>query len=115
MHYIMKVHERHGSIFFFIGRMHRKKEKQVDISHRTELSDHHVDGSQDNEAEKTPKFLEFLLKGETAHLQLGILAFLIGFRVLNALVCTTAFVPDEYWQSLEVAHRMAFGYPPLPM
>lgn len=32
-------------------------------------------------------------------------------RCLNVLLCQTAFVPDEYWQSLEVAHRAAFGYP----
>ncbi len=40
-----------------------------------------------------------------------VLSFLVGFRLVNAFVCTTAFVPDEYWQSLEVAHRMVFGYP----
>lgn len=39
------------------------------------------------------------------------LGSLIVFRVLNALLCSTSFVPDEYWQSLEVAHEMVFGYP----
>ena len=39
------------------------------------------------------------------------LGSLMIFRVLNALLCSTSFVPDEYWQSLEVAHRMVFGYP----
>lgn len=39
------------------------------------------------------------------------LGSLIVFRVLNALLCSTSFVPDEYWQSLEVAHKMVFGYP----
>ena len=33
------------------------------------------------------------------------------FRAVNALLSYTAFVPDEYWQSLEVAHNMVFGYP----
>ena len=33
------------------------------------------------------------------------------FRVASALACRTAFVPDEHWQSLEVAHRLVFGYP----
>ena len=39
------------------------------------------------------------------------LGSLMIFRVLNALLCSTSFVPDEYWQSLEVAHKMVFGYP----
>ncbi|KAH7387741.1 hypothetical protein KP509_16G038800 [Ceratopteris richardii] len=34
----------------------------------------------------------------------------IAFRILNALVLQTAFNPDEYWQSVEVAHRIVFGY-----
>ena len=36
---------------------------------------------------------------------------LVVYRVVSALVCRTAFVPDEHWQSLEVAHRLVFGYP----
>ena len=36
---------------------------------------------------------------------------LVVFRTMNALLSYTAFVPDEYWQSLEVAHKMVFGYP----
>ena len=36
---------------------------------------------------------------------------LVVFRTLNALLSFSAFVPDEYWQALEVAHRMVFGYP----
>lgn len=35
---------------------------------------------------------------------------LLVFRLLNSLVVQTMFNPDEYWQSLEVAHRMVFGY-----
>lgn len=34
---------------------------------------------------------------------------LMAFRVLNALLIQTSYVPDEYWQSLEVAHQMVFG------
>jgi len=34
---------------------------------------------------------------------------LVAFRLLNALMIQTSYVPDEYWQSIEVAHRMAFG------
>lgn len=34
---------------------------------------------------------------------------LIALRVVNALFIQTSYVPDEYWQSLEVSHNMAFG------
>ena len=46
-----------------------------------------------------------LLMGSEKKLFLGLLAF----RVVNAWILQTAFVPDEYWQSVEVAHRMSFG------
>lgn len=36
--------------------------------------------------------------------------FCLVFRVLNSLLIRTYFDPDEHWQSLEVAHRVAFGY-----
>lgn len=32
------------------------------------------------------------------------------FRLFNALSIATFFQPDEFWQSLEVAHRAVFGY-----
>ena len=35
---------------------------------------------------------------------------LLLFRALNGLVVVTYFNPDEYWQSIEVAHRWVFGY-----
>ena len=35
---------------------------------------------------------------------------LFAFRALNALMIQTSYVPDEFWQSIEVAHKMAFGY-----
>ena len=34
---------------------------------------------------------------------------LLAFRFINALMVQTSYVPDEYWQSIEVAHNMAFG------
>ncbi|XP_053677771.1 GPI mannosyltransferase 3 [Anopheles nili] len=34
----------------------------------------------------------------------------VALRVASVFLVTTWFVPDEYWQSLEVAHRLAFGY-----
>ena len=39
-----------------------------------------------------------------------LLAALVAFRVASAVLNQTSFVPDEYWQSLEVAHRITFGY-----
>eukprot|EP01137_Pigoraptor_chileana_P028814 Opistho-2@13174 len=39
-----------------------------------------------------------------------ILAILVALRLLNAIAVRTWFVPDEYWQSLEVAHKIVFGY-----
>lgn len=38
------------------------------------------------------------------------LGYLVAFRIVNALLCTTFFQPDEFFQSLEVAHRLVFGY-----
>ena len=40
-----------------------------------------------------------------------LIGVLVVFRTVNAFLSYTAFVPDEYWQSLEVAHKMVFGYP----
>lgn len=34
----------------------------------------------------------------------------LTFRFANALLVQTYFNPDEHWQSLEVAHRIVFGY-----
>ena len=39
------------------------------------------------------------------------LASVVVLRLASAPLNQTAFIPDEYWQSLEVAHRMVFGYP----
>ncbi|XP_029430898.1 GPI mannosyltransferase 3 [Rhinatrema bivittatum] len=44
--------------------------------------------------------------GENMH----VLLLSIAFRILNCFLVQTSFVPDEYWQSLEVAHRMIFNY-----
>ena len=38
-----------------------------------------------------------------------VVAAVVLFRCFNALVLATYFNPDEYWQSLEMAHTMAFG------
>lgn len=31
-------------------------------------------------------------------------------RILSVFLVQTWYVPDEYWQTLEVAHKHAFGY-----
>lgn len=38
------------------------------------------------------------------------LFLLVVWRLMSVFVVQTFHVPDEYWQSLEVAHRLAFGY-----
>eukprot|EP01043_Picozoa_sp_COSAG02_P017565 COSAG02_NODE_799_length_17084_cov_9.741242_2_plen_47_part_00 len=34
---------------------------------------------------------------------------IFAWRALHAVSVCTYFNPDEYWQSLEVAHAMVFG------
>lgn len=43
-------------------------------------------------------------------MNLTLLSVLILWRLTAVFLVQTAYVPDEYWQSLEVAHRLAFGY-----
>lgn len=38
-----------------------------------------------------------------------VFALCLAFRLANALLVQTYFNPDEHWQALEVAHRIAFG------
>lgn len=45
----------------------------------------------------------------TPVLGVKLLASLVVFRVLNALVVRTSFTPDEFWQGPEPAHLLAFG------
>lgn len=40
---------------------------------------------------------------------LTIFGLLLAFRIVNALSIKTFFQPDEYFQSLEPAWRIAFG------
>lgn len=34
----------------------------------------------------------------------------VGFRLANAVASRSFFQPDEYWQALEVAHRLVWNY-----
>lgn len=50
---------------------------------------------------------------EESPLNIGVLSvtvFCVVFRLINCLLVQTSFVPDEYWQSLEVSHRMVYNY-----
>ena len=38
-----------------------------------------------------------------------VFAAAFAWRVCNVMLIRTAFSPDEYWQSIEVAHRLVFG------
>lgn len=42
--------------------------------------------------------------------QCVVFALFLLIRLLSVYVVKTWYVPDEYWQSLEVAHRLTFGY-----
>lgn len=35
---------------------------------------------------------------------------LLVFRILSVFIVQSWYVPDEYWQSLEVSHKLAFGW-----
>ncbi|MCO5591543.1 hypothetical protein L7F22_045529 [Adiantum nelumboides] len=50
------------------------------------------------------------LKDEIPWSESKLLLSCTAFRLLNAIVLQTFFNPDEYWQSVEVAHRIVFGY-----
>ncbi|XP_058485511.1 GPI mannosyltransferase 3 [Solea solea] len=43
-------------------------------------------------------------------LRARVVAFSVVFRLINCFLVQSSFVPDEYWQSLEVSHRMVFNY-----
>lgn len=43
-------------------------------------------------------------------MQLAVFAVFLLLRLSSVFVVKTWFVPDEYWQSLEVAHKLSFGY-----
>ncbi|CAH2251708.1 GPI mannosyltransferase 3 [Pararge aegeria] len=39
-----------------------------------------------------------------------VIAVILAVRILSVFLVQTWYVPDEYWQTLEVAHKQAFGY-----
>ncbi|MBN3296359.1 PIGB mannosyltransferase, partial [Amia calva] len=44
-------------------------------------------------------------------IHVNVTVFTVAFRLANCFLVQTSFVPDEYWQSLEVSHNMVFKYP----
>lgn len=51
-----------------------------------------------------------MIIGKQKGSRLRVVAGLIVYRCVCALLQQTAFAPDEYWQGPEVAHRLVFGY-----
>lgn len=41
---------------------------------------------------------------------LQVVSIIFIVRILSVFFVQTWYVPDEYWQSLEVAHKQVFGY-----
>lgn len=39
-----------------------------------------------------------------------VIGLIVAVRLASVFLVQTWFVPDEYWQSLEVAHKLVFGY-----
>lgn len=48
--------------------------------------------------------IDWRMKG----LNLALLAF-IAWRIASVFLVRTFYVPDEYWQGVEVAHKITFG------
>ncbi|KAJ8792818.1 hypothetical protein J1605_004003 [Eschrichtius robustus] len=86
-----------GGSLFFRGLQNRSHEK---MKLRTRKSTLYL-----SQQKRTGRGGDFL--GENIYLVL----FTIALRICNCFLVQTSFVPDEYWQSLEVAHHMVFKYP----
>lgn len=42
-------------------------------------------------------------------MNLKVIILLVLVRIASVFIVQTYFSPDEYWQSLEVAHKLTFG------
>ena len=65
----------------------------------------HGDAGPDPTPEKSGRIRPWAVLGSDRR----VLALALAFCAANALVVRTYFNPDEHWQCLEVAHRVAFG------
>ncbi|CAB4434440.1 unnamed protein product [Rhizophagus irregularis] len=77
--------------------------KKTDTSNVIEQKENFIEESEENSKEKRP--LNLILNNQNR-----LLSCLILFRIINAIFTKTYFNPDEYWQSVEVAHYLVFGY-----
>ncbi|ORX79210.1 hypothetical protein BCR32DRAFT_205983 [Anaeromyces robustus] len=64
----------------------------------------------DDKNEKKKELEQLQLKLKEFLFETKIFLMLILFRFYNSLALKTFFVPDEYWQSIEVAHNFVFNY-----
>ena len=76
----------------------QRRESDAARSDTRDLRRHHGQGCQESRR-----------KAETTDLR-TVFAACVLFRVVNALCVRTFFSADEYWQSVEVAHKLVFGY-----
>ena len=58
----------------------------------------------DDQRGRSSSFLPFMMNTKSAIL------IALAWRILIAVSTCTFFQPDEFYQSLEVAHRAVFGY-----
>jgi len=75
----------------------------------SEINETHIESEKDNSLPS--KDIEKLqLKIKEFLFEVKIFLMLILFRFYNSISLSTFFVPDEYWQSIEVAHNYVFDY-----
>ncbi|XP_011608620.2 GPI mannosyltransferase 3 [Takifugu rubripes] len=72
-------------------------------------------GNKDKEVKLRKRKSQLYLKNDASALNDGVLlartvVFCVVFRLINCFLVQSSFVPDEYWQSLEVSHHMVFNY-----
>ena len=93
-----------------IRRRRHRSQTPINVSFNHKSSDDSLDSDAEDMQEEFmtegPPILKKILSSEKS-----MFWGLVAFRATNALIIQTSFVPDEYWQTLEVAHRMVFGYP----
>ena len=80
------------------GVLVRRRSKQ-----RSDASSHDVSHKSYSEVlDKSPRIM-FLTER-------SLFFVLLFFRIFNASLIKTFFVPDEFWQGPEIAHKIVFGY-----
>ncbi|CAJ0641986.1 13558_t:CDS:2 [Entrophospora sp. SA101] len=81
-------------------------------SNNINKSNNNVEIDNNNSNRKSLIFKNFNEKDEDKKKNIILLfLFLLIFRIINALTIKTYFNPDEYWQSVEIAHYIVFEYP----